>query len=252
MKPFTLASMFMYKTRLESEKVQRRAAYLRSSTAGAKRKHSMRQAEAEVPLIKSCDNKGQLQLMLQQAHANASAMQARRGEYFSRKGNGVSIGKAVRLEQLRESCIRRKVAERIVAALQRTCYRGPKGGYRKPPPTDLECQLLLPHPDAPRSTARGNQYKSAARKKRGYKLITARRQERQATRRQLARSRPLNSRERNKAEGNYAMSQVPKPLTKAQLKRKLAGDAGRNAAASAAPAPRSRHTSMQGSGGSLR
>ena len=144
-KPFTLASMFMYKTRLESEKVQRRAAYLRSSTAGAKRKHSMRQAEAEVPLIKSCDNKGQLQLMLQQAHANASAMQARRGEYFSRKGNGVSIGKAVRLEQLRESCIRRKVAERIVAALQRTCYRGPKGGYTASPlPRTLSASSSCP------------------------------------------------------------------------------------------------------------
>ena len=195
-KPQALGAVFMFKARLEAEKVARRAPSMRSPRVGGGKRRAAAERQGR-PLSKSSENKNQLLLMLQQAHVRAERAQERRAEYFSRK-DGTSLGRRVRLARLIAKGTATRVAQRIVNALAKTCCYGPGGGLRQDPLSAMECLLLLPRAHAvgnPKGR-RGNAYKSQANKKRGMQQVRERRKARKAAHKRQGRSKPLNARQR--------------------------------------------------------
>ena len=221
----TLATVFMYKARLEDQKCWRRARELRCTAAGGGKRGSAKQ-NVDKPLEKACDNKLQLQLLMQQAGAEAALRQGQRAEYFRRKGGG-AIGNRVALARAEVKSTAVSVAKRIVETLAKTCWEGPKGGKRKAPPTAKECVLLLPKPGSVPAKHRGNPFKNVKLLRHGHAEIKKKRAAAKSKRKELSKSRPMNVRERIRAESQYDESFNPK---RAAGKRKAGGVAGGDAA----------------------
>ena len=220
--PLSLAALFMYKVRLEGEKVARRDKGLRL------RKQPRRNGaliKLTKPLAKDGANKLQLKALEAQAIARAQAMQARREEFFRRK-SGAALGTQVALKRAEAKARSKYVAERQVKAMSRTCKSTATGRRRKRHLSAEECTYFLPEESQVPEHRRSNCFKDKKLKARGNDRVKRKRQAMDATRKSRARKRPRNLRELAR------MAVLPGQPKKAKpRKRKRSGQA-------AAAAPR--------------
>ena len=136
-KPVCLGAMFMYKVRLEEEKTVRRASNMRVLKERLKS-----DGTRGGTLRKEGCNREQLRTLIAQAYARATALQARRDEYFA-KGEE-NLGK--RVAGARGAAQQRvvQVSERLVNELARTAKYTKAGNRRRRPFSRKECAHFVP------------------------------------------------------------------------------------------------------------
>ena len=228
-KPVCLAAMFMYKVRLEGEKGERRAGSLRVLSKERQKADGSRGGI----LRKEGCNREQLRALMTQAHARATALQARRAEYFAKgeENLGRRVAGARRAAQQRVV----QVSKRLIDELASTAKFTKAGNRRKRAFSRKECEHFVPDDkNLAKGGQRGSKLKNKDVAKRARQEIAAGRRELVETKKRNKRTRRLTAAQRVRGEQRFDAAE-----RQAKQQRKAAaaehGGAGGDAGAAGRP-----------------